>query len=32
MVPDGTSVVMDDVTLDETTLGRYGRQLYIIGM
>ena len=31
MVPDGTSVVLDDVTLDETTLGRYGRQLYIIG-
>lgn len=31
MVPDGTSVVLDDVTLDETTLGRYGKQLYIIG-
>ena len=31
MVPDGTSVVMDDVTLDETALRLYGRQLYIIG-
>lgn len=31
VVPDGTSVVLDDVTLDETTLGRYGKQLYIIG-
>lgn len=31
VVPDGTSVVLDDVTLDETTLGRCGKQLYIIG-
>lgn len=31
VVPDGTSVVLDDVTLDETALGRYGRQLYVIG-
>lgn len=31
IVPDGTSVVLDDVTLDEDALGRYGKQLYIIG-
>lgn len=31
VVPDGTSVVLGDVTLDETVLGKYGRQLYIIG-
>ena len=31
IVPDGTSVVLDDVTLDEDTLRRYGKQLYVIG-
>lgn len=31
IVPDGTNVVLDDVTLDEDALGRYGMQLYIIG-
>mgnify|MGYP003289876571 CR=1 FL=1 len=31
IVPDGTSVVMDDITLDEDTLRRYGKQLYVIG-
>lgn len=31
IVPDGTSVVLDDITLDEDTLRRYGRQLYVIG-
>lgn len=31
IVPDGTAVVNDDVELDETTLQRYGKKLYIIG-
>lgn len=31
IVPDGTVVVMDDITLDEETLRRYGNQLYVIG-
>lgn len=31
IVPDGTAVVMDDMTLDEDTLCRYGEQLYVIG-
>ena len=31
IVPDGTAVVLDDVTLDEDTLRRYGKQLYVIG-
>ena len=31
IVPDGTSVVLDDITLDEATLRRYGKQLYVIG-
>ncbi len=31
IVPDGTAVVLDDITLDENTLRRYGRQLYVIG-
>ena len=31
IVPDGTAVVMDDITLDEATLRRYGKQLYVIG-
>ena len=31
IVPDGTAVVLDDVTLDADALRRYGRQLYVIG-
>lgn len=31
IVPDGTSVVLDDITLDADTLRRYGNQLYVIG-
>ena len=31
VVPDGTSVVVDDITLDEDVLRRYGKQLYVIG-
>lgn len=31
IVPDGTSVVLDDITLDADTLRRYGKQLYVIG-
>lgn len=31
IVPDGTTVVLDDVTLDENALYRYGKKLYIIG-
>lgn len=31
IVPDGTAVVLDDLTLDEDTLHRYGKQLYVIG-
>ena len=31
IVPDGTSVVLDDIKLDEDTLRRYGKQLYVIG-
>ena len=31
IVPDGTAVVLDDITLDEGTLRRYGKQLYVIG-
>ena len=31
VVPDGTSVVLDDITLNEDALRRYGKQLYVIG-
>ncbi len=31
VVPDGTAVVSDDITLDDATLRRYGNQLYVIG-
>ena len=31
IVPDGTSVVLDDITLDADTLRRFGKQLYVIG-
>lgn len=31
IVPDGTSVIMDDVELDDMTLKKYGTKLYIIG-
>jgi len=31
LVPDGTAVVLDDITLDEDALRRYGKKLYIIG-
>ena len=31
IVPDGTAVVLDDITLDADTLRRYGKQLYVIG-
>ena len=31
IVPDGTSVVLDDITLDADNLRRYGKQLYVIG-
>ncbi len=31
VVPDGTAVVTDDIKLDEDTLRRYGKRLYVIG-
>lgn len=31
IVPDGTTVITDDVELDETTVKRYGTKLYIVG-
>lgn len=31
IVPDGTAVVLDDLTLDETALHRYGKRLYVVG-
>ena len=31
IVPDGTCVVLDDITLDADTLRRYGKKLYVIG-
>ena len=31
IVPDGTSVVLDDITLDADALRRYGKKLYVIG-
>ncbi len=31
IVPDGTAVIRDDVTLDSGTVKHYGRKLYIIG-
>ena len=31
IVPDGTAVVLDDITLDEDILHRYGKQLYVVG-
>lgn len=31
IVPDGTAVVRDDVTLDQGTLRRHGSKLYVIG-
>lgn len=31
IVPDGTAVVVDDITLDDNTLRRYGKALYVIG-
>lgn len=31
MVPDGTAVITDDVTLDDVTVKKYGKKLYIIG-
>ena len=31
IVPDHTVVVLDDITLDETTVRRYGKKLYVIG-
>lgn len=31
LVPDGTSVIRDDVTLDAGTVKKYGRKLYILG-
>ena len=31
IVPDGTSVVRDDIILNEDALRRYGKQLYVIG-
>ena len=31
VVPDSTAVVLDDITLDEDTLRRYGNRLYVIG-
>ena len=31
IVPDGAAVVLDDITLDEDALRRYGKQLYVIG-
>ena len=31
IVPDGTSVVLDDVVLDDVVIKKYGTRLYIIG-
>ncbi len=31
IVPDGTVVVTDDVTLDDMTIHKYGRKLYVTG-
>lgn len=31
IVPDGTAVVLDDLTLDENALRRHGRRLYVVG-
>ena len=31
IVPDGTTVIVDDITLNEDTLRRYGKLLYVIG-
>lgn len=31
IVPDGTAVILDDVKLDDTTVKKYGKKLYIIG-
>lgn len=31
IVPDGTTVITDDITLDSTTLSLYGKKLYVIG-
>lgn len=31
IVPDGTAVIMDDITLDDTCLERYGRKMYVAG-
>ena len=31
IVPDGTAVILDDVTLDDTVVKKHGRKLYIIG-
>lgn len=31
IVPDGTSVVLDDITLDQNIIRRYGKQMYVIG-
>ncbi len=31
IVPDGTSVVLDDLTLDAKALRRYGDKLYVVG-
>lgn len=31
IVPDGTAVLLDDITLDEAALRRYGERLYVIG-
>lgn len=31
IVPNGTAVILDDVDLDDTTVKKHGRKLYIIG-
>ncbi len=31
IVPDGTAVITDDVTLDTATVRRYGKRLYVFG-
>ena len=31
VVPDGTSVILDDLTLDRAALRRYGKKMYVIG-
>lgn len=31
VVPDGTTVIMDDVTLNDITVKKYGTRLYILG-